>query len=146
MTARPPTVTWLYGLLGLVPFAATAVASVLLTQPLKILAQLALLTYGALILSFLGGGRWGLEIGRPHVRAGVIGASMLPTVGCVLLLALGGLPASWRLCAMGLGYLLMWAWDVRSADPPPWYRPLRHVLTAGAVASLFAGAAASLLP
>ena len=144
--ARPPAITWVYGLFGLVPFLMGATATVLLVEPLRTLAQIALLGYAALILSFLGGGRWGLEIGRTPVRAGVISASMAPTVGGFLLILLNGIPASWRLCTMGLGFLLVWAWDVRSPEPPPWYPPLRHVLTAGAVACLFAGAAASLLP
>jgi len=146
MTTRPPLVAWLYGLLGLVPFVAGALASLLLVENSRILAQFALLTYGAIILTFLGGGRWGLEIGRDPVRPAVIGGSMAPAMGSVVLLALGGVPASWRLCAMALGFLVMWAWDVRSPEPPPWYPRLRHVLTAGAVVCLFTGAAAPLLP
>ena len=141
----PPAVTWVYGLLGLVPFLADAAGALLLSQPGRTWAQIAILAYGALILSFLGGGRWGLEIGRQPVRPAVISASMAPTVVSFILLLLAGVPIAWRLIAMALVFLVQWAWDVRSADTPPWYPPLRHVLTIGAVGSLVAGAAASLL-
>ena len=141
----PPAVTWVYGGLGLIPFAADAAGALLLSQPGRSWAQLALLAYGALILSFLGGGRWGLEIGRRPVRAWVISASMAPTVVSFLLLLLAGVPIAGRLIGMALVFLVLWAWDVRSPDTPAWYPPLRHGLTAGAVACLVAGAAASLL-
>ena len=140
---RPPAVTWIYGGLGLIPFFGGAIAAVGLSGLGRIVAQLELIAYGALILSFLGGGRWGLEIGRRPVRAVEISASMLPTVVAFLILITMGAPNSWRLVAMSLAFVAQWAWDVRSKDTPPWYPPLRHLLTAGAVGCMLVGAAAS---
>ena len=140
---RPPVVTWVYGGLGLIPFFAGAVAAIAFGDLYRSFAQLELLAYGALILSFLGGGRWGLEIGRRPVRTGVIGLSMLPTIVGFLLLIAMGLSNAWRLVAMSAAFLAQWAWDVRSKDTPSWYPPLRHLLTAGAVGCMFVGAAAS---
>ena len=143
-TERPPTVAWVYGLLGLIPFLLGAAAAVLSTGELRSVAQIDLLAYGALILSFLGGGRWGLEIGRRPVRPLVISASMAPTVFAFLLLIALGVASGLRLVLMAVAFLAQWAWDVRSAAPPPWYPRLRHVLTAGAVGFLLIGAAASI--
>jgi hypothetical protein len=139
----PPTVTWLYGLLGLIPFFGAAGAALLTFGPARAVAQMALLGYGGLILSFLGGGRWGLEIGRRPVRPLVISASMLPTIVAFLLLVAPVLPIRLRLLGMAAALVAQWAWDVRSADTPNWYPTLRHVLTAGAVACLATAAAAS---
>ena len=140
---RPPIVTWIYGGLGLIPFFGGAVAAALLPGLPRIVAQLELIAYGALILSFLGGGRWGLEIGRRPVRAVAISASMLPTIVAFVLLVAMGVPNPWRLVGMSVAFVAQWAWDVRSSDTPPWYPPLRHLLTLGAVGCMLVGAAAS---
>ena len=140
---RPPVVTWVYGGLGLIPFFAGTVAAVAFADLYRSFAQLELLAYGALILSFLGGGRWGLEIGRRPVRAGVIGLSMLPTVVGFLLLIAMGVSNAWRLVGLSVAFVAQWVWDVRSTDTPTWYPPLRHVLTAGAVGCMLIGAVAS---
>jgi hypothetical protein len=132
----PPTVTWIYGLLGLIPFFGATGAALLTMGALREVAEMTLLSYGALILSFLGGGRWGLEIARRPVRAAVISASMLPTIVGFILLAAPTLPLRARLVGMALALAAQWGWDVRSDDTPSWYPPLRHVLTAGAVACL----------
>lgn len=58
----PPAAAAL-GLAGVLPFAATALAS-LAAAPWGDLALLALLAYGAVILSFLGGIEWGLASAR----------------------------------------------------------------------------------
>ena len=140
--ARPPAVTWVYGLLGLIPFLAGAAAAVTITGVGRTLAQLELIAYGALILSFLGGGRWGLEIGRSPVRAVVISASMLPTVSGFVILICMGVANPLRLLLLSAAFLAQWVWDIRSKDTPAWYPPLRHVLTAGAVGCMLIGAAA----
>ena len=140
---QPPLVTWIYGGLGLIPFIGGAAAAVWLTSLGRIVAQLELIGYGALILSFLGGGRWGLEVGRAPVRPLVISASMLPTIAAFLILVAMSVPNPLRLLAMSLAFVVQWAWDVRSRDTPPWYPLLRHLLTLGAVGCMLIGAAAS---
>ena len=140
---RPPAVTWVYGLLGLLPFLAGAAAAALTAGELRAVAQIDLLAYGALILSFLGGARWGLEIDRRPVRPAVIGASMTPTIFAFLVLIALGVATWLRLVLMSTAFLAQWAWDVRSKDPPSWYPRLRHVLTAGAVGCMLIAAVAS---
>ena len=143
---QAPAVAWVYGLLGLAPFVAGAPASLAVGGEARVLAQLGLLVYGGLILSFLGGGRWGLEIGRGAARAGVISGAMAGPVLATLLVAATGVAPGWRLLVLALAHVGQWAWDVRTVQTPAWYPRLRHGLAAGAVLSLLVGSAASVLP
>lgn len=130
-----PRAVLVYGLLGVIPFWAPPAAAVLWPHVLPLAAVVASV-YGALILSFLGGARWGLEVARAAPRAGIVSLAMLPTlVGLVLLL----LPADWRagqLWALATALLLHWLWDLGAHGLPPWYPRLRTILTVGAVTGL----------
>ncbi|MFN4023203.1 MAG: DUF3429 domain-containing protein [Hyphomonas sp.] len=135
---------------GLIPFAAPA--AVLWLAPenaaLQDRAGLGLLAYGAVILSFLGGVRWGAEInaqgsgGIP--RAALLNLSMLgPLAGWGLVLwgAFAGL--AWPLfAAMAGAHGLHAVWDADGAGLPLWYRRLRRLAAGGAIAALAAAAAA----
>ena len=59
--AVPAMAAWLGGL-GALPFVGLAVAVVGLEGPARAVVVQALLGYGAVILSFLGGIHWGLAI------------------------------------------------------------------------------------
>jgi hypothetical protein len=132
-----PRIVLLYGLLGVIPFWAPPLAAMLWPHVLS-LAGVVAAAYAALILSFLAGARWGLEVARPAPRFGIISLAMLPTlVGLVLLL----LPADWRagqLWALAAALLLHWLWDLGAKGLPPWYPRLRTILTFGAVTGLAA--------
>ena len=131
-----PPVAWAYGLLGLIPFVVPAGAAMLHAPPGSQVWRQVLVVYAAVILSFLGGARWGLEIARRPVRPVVITLSMLPSVAGFLLAlspAAGGRVA---LGGLALAHGLQWLWDVRSAEVPAWYPRLRSVLAAGATLSL----------
>ncbi len=141
MTERPsstPIVAWAYGLLGLIPFAACAVGVARGGAHAPLFAE-ALALYAGLILSFLGGARWGLEIGRPRVRAAIISASMAPTLIAFALL-LSPLSDAWVFAGFALAFAAAWAWDARAVDAPAWYPRLRAVLSLGAIAALIVGA------
>jgi hypothetical protein len=132
-----PRTVLIYGLLGIIPFWVPPVASVLWPHVMPLAGVVAGI-YGALILSFLGGARWGLEVARPAPRLGIISLAMLPTlVGLALLL----LPAEWRavqLWGLATALLLHWLWDVGAKGLPPWHPRLRTILTLGAVTGLVA--------
>ncbi len=136
---KAPRVTWIFGLLGLIPFFAGGLATSISTGETRTRSQRALAAYSALILSFLGGGRWGLEIDRRPVRVPVIGASMLPTVTGFLLLLLPASKPRLTLGGLAAAMTAQWLWDVKATDTPQWYPGLRSVLTAGASAALLAG-------
>lgn len=141
--AEIPRVVLLYGLAGLIPFLAPPVVGVVWPQ-MAPLAGTVLSLYAALILSFLGGVRFGFAVIRPEAggpNVVTVSLSMLPTLAALaIVLATPGAQAV-RLLALAAALALHWQWDVRAAGLPPWYPQLRTLLTAGAVAGLAAGAA-----
>ncbi len=134
-----PRAVLVYGVLGLLPFLAPPVAGVLLPSLLPWAAVL-LAFYGALILSFLGGARWGLAIARPAPPTAVVSLAMLPTLVALALLWLPSQARRWQLLGLAAALALHWLWDIGGADLPHWYGRLRTILTAGAVVGLGAGA------
>lgn len=144
MAANPiPNSVLGYGLLGTLPFVAAPLISLSSPAHAGFLGVITV-AYGALILSFLGGARWGLEVARPAPRFGVVTLAMLPTIAAlVLLLApiMTRLAPSRQLAAMAALLVLSFLWDLRARDLPPWYPRLRAILTFLAVAGLMAMAA-----
>ena len=146
MTTRPPVpaaAAWLGGA-GLLPFLSLAVASLVLAGEAARLAAKALLAYGAVILSFLGGIRWGLAIARPADArlAPRLGLSVIPSLlGWASLL----LPQATGLALLAAG-LAAQLWldvhDSRAGEAPAWYPTLRIPLSLGAIAAMVAGALA----
>ena len=130
------------GLAGLIPVAASAIS---LWVPLPVLLPedglRLLIAYGAIILSFLGGIRWGTAIG-PY-DGGRQGREFgLSVLGSLAGLAAVFLPSLAGLTLLIAGFLLQALWDVTSAEAgrlPMWFGRLRMMLTAGAVVSLIAG-------
>lgn len=134
-------------LAGIAPFAAGAsVMWAAEADPvLQAQAGLTLLVYGAVILSFLGGLRWGAEVaGQAPPRAAALGLSVLGSLaawGLVLYAVLGAL--DWQVFAAAAGaHLLHGIWDTGAAALPAWMRRLRAIGTFGAAAGLLAGGAA----
>jgi hypothetical protein len=128
-----------YGLLGLIPFLAPPLIGSLFPAWQAPASQV-LAAYGALILSFLGGARWGLAIAAPEPSVVVVSLAMLPSlVGLALLL----LPVEFR-HAQFLGLTaalgLLCIGDAMADSVPSWYARLRIPLTLGAVAGLIGGA------
>ena len=135
LRAIPAAARWL-GLGGLVPFALAALVGLAADAPLRDLALRSLLAYGAVILSFLGGVRWGLAMAAPERLWGPLSISVLPALlGWIALL----LPPSTALLTLALGFAAMLAADMKLAAAPAWYRALRLPLTLGAVVALLLG-------
>ena len=133
-----PPVVFIYGLLGVIPFLAPAPTGIVFPD-FKGLAAHVLALYGGLILSFLGGARWGFANAHPAPRAGLISLSMLPTLTGLALLAAPSGMRRLQLLGLAIALGLHWLWDVRSDDLPVWYPKLRTLLTLGAVVGLIAG-------
>lgn len=131
----PPRVVHGYGLAGVGLFLLPPVVSLVwpsLTDPAALFAA----AYGALILSFLGGARWGFEVTRTRPRHLVVALAMLPTLaGLALLLLPPGL-RSLQLAGIALLLGVHYLWDLRAAGLPQWYPRLRSPLTAGAIFGL----------
>lgn len=101
----------------------------------------ALATYGAVIVSFLGGIRWGLatRADQPAVAAQYV----LAVVPSLLAWAALALPPVWSLAGLGLVALVLGPLDTRLVGTlaPAWYGRLRLILSCGAGAALLLGAA-----
>ena len=150
-TARPakpsiPLVPLLLGLGGLVPFWALAFSRVagfdFGVTPAT--TSVALASYAATILAFLGGIRWGLAMrGSERRSAGIdYGIAVVPQlIGWAALAA----PDPWRMVLLGLVVLALGPLDrnlVVRGLAPPWFGRLRLILSLGAGAALFLAALA----
>ncbi|MEC7140607.1 MAG: DUF3429 domain-containing protein [Pseudomonadota bacterium] len=145
---------WILGLAGLLPFVlglsatingAGAVAG--LGEPMVVLGLTVdgprlLLSYGAVILSFMGAIHWGTALQHAPARSWLFAVSVLPALYGWMIWGLSlvnpdnlGL----ALVALGLGFVALLIFDVmrgREGDFPRWYPPLRAVLTLGVAACL----------
>ena len=69
---RPGALAWGLGLAGLIPFVLTAAVQWLPQPGWRMLAAMALLGYGAVIVSFLGGIHWGLAMRSASRERGTV--------------------------------------------------------------------------
>lgn len=138
----PLAAAWLGGL-GIIPFVGLSLATPLATDVLKAQLSFALMAYGAIILSFLGGIHWGLAIVAVPKSDNMlwprISLSVLPSlVAWVALLA----PFSIGLLVLAAAFVAMLLVDIRASrmhEAPAWYPKLRWPLSCGAVAALLLG-------
>jgi hypothetical protein len=136
------------GLAGLIPFFAAA-ASLWYVLPMlpPDTGLVLMVSYGAIILSFLGGIRWGTAIGPYDSRRQSLELSA-SVAGSLLGLAAIFIPPVLALSLLIAGFLTQALWDVLSVEAgrlPAWFGRLRMLLTAGAVVSLIAALAAVLV-
>lgn len=130
-TRIPKSALWL-GLTGAIPFAAGTFANLFpdAWPDLTAVADLAVRTYGAVILSFLGGVRWGLGMHKEReARSRALALSVVPALfGWFALF----LPAPWTFPALVVGFAVQGFWDVKTSagdGAPAWYPRLRIPLT-----------------
>ena len=120
----------LLGYAGVIPFAALAALSALGFEFAGRDALSGFVTYGAVILSFLGGIRWGAAAASGNGRPVGLGFSVLPSLWAFFFLWWGEpSTAAWGMFA---GFLLLGLADGFSVAPglPAWMRRLRLRLTA----------------
>ena len=140
-----PRVAYVLGLAGLIPFVAALLGVWVLDGQWFDLSAQALSVYGAVILSFLGGIRWGMALlgkGGDDDLAWVL--SIVPSLVAWAAVLIGG-PSGLILLACGFG--AQWLYDMRAVQDaalPTWFGGLRTVLTLGAVLSQLLGAVALL--
>lgn len=143
-----PGAALLLGLAGLIPFLGGAAALWAMLPGLAPERGLQLIiAYGAIILSFLGGIRWGTAIGPYDTRRQGLefAASVLGSLAGLAAIFIPAVPALTLLIA---GFLMQALWDVTSVESgrlPAWFGKLRMLLTAGAVISLTAALVAVLV-
>lgn len=135
-------------LAGLVPLAAGAgvMWAARGDAVLQMQAAQALIVYGALILSFLGGVRWGAEVngqGAGIPRTPLISLSVLGSLAGfgIILWALWSVELWPVLAVLAGAHLLHGVWDAGGAGLPIWMRRLRGFAATVAVIALGAAAA-----
>ncbi len=136
---QPGRIAWALGLGGLIPFVALAALQWVSPPGWRMLAASALLGYGALIVSFLGGIHWGLAMRESPVPARRLLWGISPSLlGWLAVL----LDSPWGQGVLALS-LLLCLWVDQSAyrhrGLQAWL-PLRRLLTAVATVSVLAGA------
>jgi Protein of unknown function (DUF3429) len=130
-----PKVAWALTIAGLAPFLAAAIIALAFGGSFRgwIAEEVATL-YGAVILSFLGGVRWGVALARGPAAA-LIG-SVLPSLAGFGALFMDVMPA--LLVLIG-GFALQMAWDALSSrDLPDWFIRMRLAVTIAVIACLAA--------
>jgi ABC-type proline/glycine betaine transport system permease subunit len=143
-TKVPSSAGWLGGL-GAAPFIGLAGAMPFLAGNLRQLVAHALVAYGAIILSFLGGVHWGMAIGSPSsTYHGKLKArltlSVIPSLAAWAALLVA---ETTGLCILAAAIAAMLWVDTRATrmgQAPPWYPKLRIPLTCAVVATLLFGA------
>ena len=139
---RIPRAALVLGGTGAIPFLASAALTVAGPQSVSSFAAKALLAYGAVILSFLGGIHWGLAIrqrpgGEPAPDTSTaLALSVAPSlIGWVALL----LDPRAGMILLAAAFALWLAIDLARAPrlgAPRWYPRLRWPLTGAAISSL----------
>lgn len=131
-----PSPVLILGLSGLIPFVAAPAYIALsgIYMPSVAHAQLA---YGACILSFLGGVRWGLSVSENNLSSADwynIGYSVVPSLIAWPALLMSD---SAGLIAVITGLALTTYMDMTMIGYPSWFKGLRFILTFVAVLSLW---------
>jgi hypothetical protein len=131
---------WL-GYAGLLPFVASAVALWAAPPRLHGFVLYSLLTYGAVILSFMGAIHWGLAIREGGVSSPLqLGLSVVPPLVGWVALALSPMMS---FTVLIVAFAVLYVADARAARlglAPSWYPRLRLPLTVIVVVSLIASA------
>jgi hypothetical protein len=143
--AVPPAAR-LLGPAGLLPFALLAIVAIGSGAEPGRLAQSLLVGYGAVILSFMGGCRWGLAAAGAgeDAKPALFVISVLPALYAWLASLQAFAPAAFALAVGFLALYLAERHPLLRAAAPPWWLALRGPLTAGAACSLAAAALAAL--
>lgn len=133
----PSSALWVIALLALMPFAASALIYCYGPADRAASSLNVLLTWTAMIMSFLGGVRWGLETREPNPRWRRQGFSALAAVAAwVILLARGHAPETWIIGGFIAAFMIQWLFDHQTADTPSRYPVLSTALTSTACVSL----------
>mgnify|MGYP000067787154 CR=1 FL=1 len=136
---KAPLAAVITGWVGVIPFVAGAIGPMVISDfGLAAFIAFATSVYGALVLSFLGGIRWGMAMGPLYGSERTTGflLSLVPPAAAWLALVLSGLEGQ----ALLIAAFILQAWlDVRAVGEgraPLWFAPLRIRLTAAAVVAL----------
>lgn len=133
----PPVALWAIALLALAPFPISAALYGYGSHDVARPALTVILTWSAVVISFLGGVRWGMEtlLASPRWPRQMISVAS-GLAAWLLLLARHKIPDSWILGGAIAAFLLQWLFDHQAPDVPARYPKLSTAITAAACVSL----------
>lgn len=117
------------GFAGLLPFAVLSLLTLIGPETWRDWVSVALIAYGAVILSFLGGTTWGLAVHENETRSPIYLLSMAPFFAAWVALLLPPFFGLMLLTAAFLGALFNDYLLKRSGLSPGWFLSLRVLLT-----------------
>jgi hypothetical protein len=124
----------LLGYAGVLPFALLATLAATAAGPPREIALTAFLFYSAVILSFLGGIRWGAAARQGSAGDSAYVVSVVPSLWAVACLAWPDpVVSAWGL-ALGFAVAGLGDWLRPGVGVPSWMRPLRARLTLAVLA------------
>jgi hypothetical protein len=133
-SARIKRIAWVLTVAGTLPFIVATVFIFRGESHVRVPAIAALVTYSAVVLSFLGGIEWGLalreEAGNERSRAVALGLSTVPSLAAWAVL---WLPSTTQQLGTALGiFVFAWAADQYLTSRgllPAWFVDLRTAIT-----------------
>lgn len=132
-----PVSMWLLAILALMPFPVSAGIYGYGPPEAARQAVTVLLTWSAVVLSFLAGVRWGLESGRRSPRRGrLAGSLMFGVVAWGLLLARWRFELAWIVTAYLAAFMLQWLSDHAAPNTAARFPRLSTAVTVAACVSL----------
>ena len=126
----------LLGYAGLIPFFGLTLIAVIDIEPASSISARLLLTYGAIILSFVGAVHWGYALDHPKATGDFTVFSIVPATVAWFSLMLPIAYAYGVLCVAFAGWFFYETNSNIGRHFPVWYKELRLHLTAGACLTL----------
>jgi hypothetical protein len=132
-----PISLWILALVGLLPFPVSAAIYGYGPPAAARVAVTSLITWSAVVLSFLAGARWGLECSRRAPRRGRLALTLVFGIAAwALLLARWRFHLTWTLAAFLVTFLLQWLSDHLAPDVAARFPRLSTAVTGAACVSL----------
>lgn len=134
---RAPVPLWTMAVVAFLPFPVSAAIYGYGPPAMAREAVTVLLTWSAVVLSFLAGVRWGLENGRRTPRAGRLVISLVFAIlAWILLLARWRFDLRWTLAAYLVVFMLQWLTDHAAPNTVSRFPKLSTAVTTAACVSL----------
>ena len=131
-STRATRIARLLGFAGLFPFVGLSLwlLGIAPDHEWRAGTILLLLAYGAVILSFLGGARWGLALAREQADEPLdyVLSMAPPLIGWLAVI----IPVPYAFALLAVAFAAQGAWDalaVHTGRAPAWYGRLRTILT-----------------
>lgn len=127
--SQPSTLAKWLGYLGVLPFLLTSI-NLHISWPLfNGFALQVFIIYSAVILSFLGGIRWGLALLQPPPNNTAMLLSVLPSIAALSCLLLA--QPFWQIVSLAIAFtaMVILDWLYRPSGMPNWMLSLRIQLT-----------------